>query len=463
MKKFMMICLLALVAVAYADDKFIDQIKILMTQQEKADYKKLKTDAEKQKFVEDFWAKRGNDYKTNFENNLKQVNDHLKDKRGFESDLGQTLLLLGPPTEQKDNKGKATGGGYGEDEGEGAQQGNKTWVYKSLPSDVASGETSIEFKASGGKWHFADANTANAILEKARVHYASQASAGGAQSAPTTQTPGTPHPAAPAEAVAVTTPEVKAALDATATGTAPKDIPVSGLADTFMTSEGETFATFAIETTGDTSTAKAGVRVLDASGATVKETELPFVDATANPPEAAGYFQTKLMVPAGDYSVALVVVGGGKSGGVKKTLKVPDYSGKFGLSSVILSKKFTQLTEAKPEKTPYTFGKIKVDPDVDRTFAKSNDLIIVYEVYNFQVDAAGKANAEVTISFQKGNEKPKSTAPSPVNGLVTGKKMTVPTSFPLATFPAGDWKLIVSVTDKASNQTSTQEAAFTIQ
>jgi GWxTD domain-containing protein len=471
MKKFMMLCLLALVAVAYAEDKYIDQIKILMTQQEKADYKKLKNDADKQKFVDEFWAKRDpspgtpeNEYKTGFEKNLKEVNEHLKDKRGFESDLGQTLLLLGPPTEQKDDKGKTTTGGYGEDEEEGTQQpGNKIWIYRNLPSDVATGEVTIEFKAANGKWRFADSDAANALLEKERQHTISHAGDQASQSAPTTQAPPTTK-AAPVEAAPpVTTPEVKAALDATATGTAPKDIAVGGLADAFMSSEGETFATFAIQTPADANATKAGIRVTDASGATVKETELPFVDATANPPEAAGYFQTRLPLGAGDYSVALVAVGAGKSGGVKKTFKVPDFSAKFSISSIILSKKFTQLTEAKPEKTPYTFGKIKVDPDVDRTFAKSNDLIIVYELYNFQNDASGQPNTEVTISFQKGNDKPKSTAPSPVNGLVTGKKMTVPTSFPLATFPAGDWKVILSVTDKVSNQTSTQEAAFTVQ
>jgi GWxTD domain-containing protein len=468
MRKLMMVCLLALVAVAYAEDKYIDHIKILMTEQEKADYKKLKTDAEKQKFVDEFWAKRDpspgtpeNEYKDNFEKNFTEVNEHLKDKRGFESDIGQTLLLLGPPSQQKDEKGG--GAGYGEEGDQGPSGGKRIWTYTNLPSDVASGEVTIEFRASGGQWRFADKNMANALLEKAREHAMNQAPAEGTQGvpAPTVQT--APKPAAPAEIPAVTSPEVKAALDATASGTPPKDITVNGLADSFMTSEGEPFATFAITTRADTSAAKVGIRVVDASGATVKETELPFVDATANPPEAAGYFQSKLPISAGDYTVALVVVSGTKSGGVRKTLKVPDYDNKFTMSSVILAKKFNQLTEPKPEKTPYTFGKIKVDPDVDRTFEKANDIIIVYEIYNFQTDAAGKANAEVTIGFQKGNEKPKNTQPTPINGLIIGKKMTVPTSFPLATFPTGDWKVIVSVTDKASNQTVTHEAPFTIQ
>jgi|GEM_PF-3169429 len=467
MKKFMMLCLLAIVTIAYAEDKYIDHIKILMTEQEKADYKKLKSDNEKQKFVDDFWARRDpspdtpeNEFKTAFENNLQQVNDRMKNKKAFETDIGQTLLLLGPPSDQKDAGGKSSN--YDEDEASSGAPGKKIWTYKNLPPDVASGEITIEFRPSGGEWRFADKKTVGAILEKARMHSIStQASAHGSQEVPAKQPEVAPKPAA-AEIPAVTTPEVKAALDATATGTAPTEVPMNALADSFMTSEGDVFSTFAISTTADTAGAKVGIRVMDSSGALVEETELPFVDATANPPEAAGYFQTKLPIPAGDYSVALAVVAGGKSGGSKKTFSVPDYAGKFGISSVILSRKFNTLTEAKPEKTPYTFGKIKVDPDTERIFTKADDLIIVYEVYNAQNDAAGKPSVEVTIGFQKGMEKPKNTQPAPANGLVTGKKMTVPTSFPLTTFPSGDWKIKVSITDKLTTQTASQETSFTI-
>src|SRR5262245_52638140 len=235
MKKLMMLCLLALVAVAYAEDKYIEHLKILLTEQEKADYKKLKSDAEKEKFANDAWAKRDpspgtpeNEFKTNFENNLSQVNDRMKNKKAFESDLGQALLLLGPPSEQKDEGQKKTSGSDDEEEGSGGG-GKKVWVYKNLPPDVASGEVTIEFHPSGGEWHFVDKNASGSLLEKARQHTISAAaSAHGTQEIPTKQ-PG-PAPKAPPAELPVSTPEVKAALDATATGTAPKDIPVNALA-----------------------------------------------------------------------------------------------------------------------------------------------------------------------------------------------------------------------------------------
>jgi GWxTD domain-containing protein len=470
MKKLAMFCLLILTAVAFAADKWIDQIQILMTEQEKADYKKLKSDADKQKFVNDFWAKRDptpgtpeNEFKNNYETNFGQVNAKMKDKRAFESDMGQTLLLLGPPADQKQEGGKPAAAG---EEEAGGPPGKQIWTFRNLPAEVASGDVTIEFRVSGATWKFADRKQAQAILEKARQKAisAGQTAAQAPQQTPAPTQAIPPAKPATSDVPPVTSPDVKAALEATATGSAPKDIPVNALVDSFMTSEGDVFSTFAINAAADAGAGKVGIRVLDSTGNTVKETELPFVDATATPAEAAGYFQSKLPIAPGEYSVALAVSSGGKAGGVKKTLTVPEYGGKFAISSIILSKKFNQLTEAKPEKTPYTFGKIKVDPNTERVFTKADELIVVYEAYNFQQDAGGQANLETVITFQKGNEKPKSIPPAPAKGLVTGKKMTVPTSFSLteAFFTPGEWKIKLTVTDKATSQSATTDATFTI-
>ena len=467
MKKSAMFLLLMLVAVmTIAADKSIDQIQILMTEQEKNEFKKLKSDADKQKFVTNFWTRRDpspgtpeNEYKANFEKNLAQVNTMAKDERAFESDMGQALLILGPPTERKEEKGKPPA--YGEEEEEGAS-GKQTWIYKNLPSAIASGEVKIEFEPGVGEWRFADRKQVQGILEKARRNTieAAQKSAEAAKKEAKVK----PKPA-DGEIPPVTSAEVKAALDSTATGTAPAGVPVNGLANSFMTSTGEVFSTFAMQTDGAPANGKSGIRVIDSTGKTVAETELPFVAPSSNPAEPSGYFQTNLPIAPGEYTVAFVVASEGKAGGVTRTLVVPDFTGKFGMSSIILSKGHQQLTEAKPEKTPYTFGKVKLDPNVNRTFSKTDELFIVYEAYNFQLDSGGKPNVEAKIAFQKGSEKPKEIPAAPANGLVTGKKMTIPTGFSLSEklFTPGEWKIMITLTDKTSGQTTSQEAGFTIQ
>lgn len=464
MRKLALCFLIAFAGFATAADKWIDQIQILMTEQEKSDYKKLKSEDDKQKFVEQFWARRDpspgtpeNEYRKNYEANFAQVNTMMKNERGFETDMGQTLLLLGKPADQKQEGGQS--GTYGE---EGQPPGKQIWTYKDLPAGVASGEVSIEFKPGERQWQFADRKQALSILEKARRQpiEVSQANAKVATEQAKTKTP-----ASTTGAPSVASPELKSALDATVAGSAPVGIAFAALVDSFMTSTGEAFSTFAIQSTGSVPSGKVGIRVIDSTGATVTETELPFVDSTANPAEPAGYFQTQVTVKPGQYTVALAVASANQTGGVKKSLTVPDFTNKLGISSIILSKGHQQIGEAKPEKTPYTFGKIKLNPNVNRTFSKTDELFILYEAYNFQLDGAGKPNVEAKIALQKGTEAPKQLPASPANGLVTGKKMTIPTGFSLSEklFTPGDWKVIVTLTDKTSGQTATQEAGFTIQ
>ncbi|HEY4492007.1 MAG TPA: hypothetical protein VI958_08390, partial [Acidobacteriota bacterium] len=138
--------------------------------------------------------------------------------------------------------------------------------------------------------------------------------------------------------------------------------------------------------------------------------------------------------------------------------------GKFSVSSIILSRKFSQLPEAQPEMEPYTFGKIKVYPSVDHTFTKQDEMTLVYEIYNFAPNPTStKPDLEATVSFSSGKSTPSQTYP--ITGekhLVVGKRILVPQLFPLKDFPPGDWTVKLSVKDKVSNQTASAETKFTL-
>lgn len=444
--------------VLFADkyDDWFKENKVLITQQEAADFKRLKTDAEKEAFIEEFWANRDpspgtpeNEFKDNHQNNVNQVNERVqsRSRKGMETDMGQLLLLLGPPTDQTT-------------EGEDSQNPRQTWTYKNPPEDVSETEIIVEFVPDSGRgeWKFKDKKKMEEILEKAREHplltaqKAAETGQPAAQPSMVTQAPA-------GDIIApVTSPEVMAALDAASSDALPKDVEIKSLVDSFMTSEGDVFATFAANAKVGQE-ARVGLRMIDSSGSVLEETETAFVD----PAEPAGYFQGKLPAIPGEYTAVLAVVDGDKSGVTKQKLMIPDYEGKFGMSSIILSKKFQQLPEPAPEKVPYTFGKIKVDPGTSRTFSKTDELIIVYEAYNFKTTPEGNPNLEAFITFQRENGKPQKTAPSPPNGLITGKKMTIPTSFALTKFPEGDYKLTVTLTDKVSGEKVSQEASFKVQ
>ena len=486
MKKLLLLLLaFAIVGPAYAA-KLEPETSVLITREENEAYNKLKNDDERKKFEKEFWDKRDptpdtaeNEYRDEIKQRIKDVAKAMRRNDAWETDMGQTLILLGPPAKtqagaDKPNEAEATW--YPEAQGEGREPDTSTaaqgeakriFTYSTLPAGVASGETKVEFLQVRNRWSFRETKKAEDLLEKARANELARLTQirESGQQAASPQAPITAQapvaPAAPQQpAAVVVAPEVKAALDATASGTAPTAVSFLSKADSFQTSTGEIFATVAVNTSAAGPTTKTGLRVVDSTGKVVQETELPF--ATAG--EAAGYFQTKVPIPApGDYTVALVVANGTEVGGTKHTLNVPD-STKFNASSLILSKKFTQLPEAKPEKEPYTFGKIKVYPNIDGAFTKADDLIIVYEVYNPQIDAAtGKPNLEAVYSFEKEGGKPKKTPAAAPNGLITGGKMTISTSFPLQTFAAGKYKLMVEITDKATGQKAVRESAFEVQ
>lgn len=448
MKKLLLILIFAFVAAASADqyDKWInDEVKILITKPEKDAFKKLKTNEEKEKFIAEFWAKRDpspnsptNEFKDFYEANLKYVKETLK--LPLDSNVGETYLLLGNPTEMKE-------------EGEEDPK-DRILIYKDTPRGVITGEVQIKFEADEdtGKYVFTDGKTAKELLEKARNYYATLSTTAAASTTPQQAVPAAPQAPPP-----VTTPELKAALDAAAAGNAPTAIPFASIVDSFMTSTGESFITVAASSTADVSSARIGVRVLDASGAIVQEEEKPFPSSS----ERGGYFQTSMPLGAGDYSLAIGIVSGSVAGGSKQTFKVPDRSSALSISSLIISKQHKILPEAALEKEPYTFGKIKIEPAVDHAFSKKEEMTVAYEVYNFEVDPkTGNPNLEVTISFQREGGKLLQAPPEAMRGLVTGKKINTGTTFALSSLAPGKQKMTISVTDKIKNQTATAEASF---
>jgi len=455
MKKMLVILLALCSVVAYAADTKYDkwlneEVKPLVTKEERDAFKKLKTDQEKDQFITDFWARRdpspgtpANEFKDDYERRLKFVTEQIKvkDKNAVDTDMGQTFLLLGQPSDQK-KEGE-------QKEGEPAEK--MIWIYKNLPEQVATGEVQIEFKADMdyGGYKFTDKKT-NDLLEKARNFDATIAKLGAEEKTKALNMAEPP----------VTTPAVKTALDTTATGTPATDVAFDAHSGTFMTSEGHDFVTLAVNSSADPSS-RVGLRLLDTKGTVVKEEEF----ALNKDADKTGYFQTQIKdVPPGDYNLAVAVVTGDKWGGQKLPVTVADSASKFSVSSLIFAKEYKQLPTAKPEPEAYTFGQFKLYPNFDHKFSKSDQMIFFYEVYDFPVGSDGKPNVEETLKIeQAGSPKIRQNPPGAPNGLVTGKKMTVPSMFPLKDYEAGDYTMTLTLKNNATSETITKTEKFTVQ
>ena len=158
----MMVLAVAALASAELSPKFKDWPETpagyLLTRKEAKAYKKLDTDAEAQKFIALFWARRDpdltsrvNEFKVEFENRVAQADKMFSydDTKGSMTDRGRMLILLGPP-----NEASVIQGGPGKSQIEKrmtTDKGNtQVWVYKKdrLPEDVKQDEIYAFFRES---------------------------------------------------------------------------------------------------------------------------------------------------------------------------------------------------------------------------------------------------------------------------------------------------------------------------
>ena len=150
---------------------------------------------------------------------------------------------------------------------------------------------------------------------------------------------------------------------------------------------------------------------------------------------------------------------------------MPDYNGaaELKVSTPILASTVepltAPLTPAQHEENPYNvFGAMKIEPSADGKFSKAGEFNLVFFVYGAGDAGGGKPNVVLEYSFyQKQAEGEKyfnKTAPQELNGatlppdfnVAAGHQVPGMLSIPLASFPAGDYRLEIKVTDKAEQQ-----------
>src|SRR3990172_2796375 len=91
MKKILAFCLLIAATIVFAgkEDKWLDgPALVVITKQEREEFKKLKTDADRDAFMKEFWARRDpspatptNEYKAEIERRIQEVDKAMKKRK----------------------------------------------------------------------------------------------------------------------------------------------------------------------------------------------------------------------------------------------------------------------------------------------------------------------------------------------------------------------------------------------
>jgi hypothetical protein len=204
---------------------------------------------------------------------------------------------------------------------------------------------------------------------------------------------------------------------------------------------------------------------------------------------AEGRLSRAMQLPAGDYVVYIAVTDKStvqmnappaKIALLHRELSVPDFNKpELTTSSIILAKSVEPMTTAlKPEQqqdNPYVFGPMRIVPSEDGKFAKSSELNVVFWIYGAaEAPPSGKPDVQVDFNFYQkqaaGEKYFNKTAPQVLNSttlppefsVAAGHQLPGSLVVPLASFPAGDYRLEVKVTDKPSGKIVTENINFTV-
>ena len=196
-----------------------------------------------------------------------------------------------------------------------------------------------------------------------------------------------------------------------------------------------------------------------------------------------------LTVAPGDYDVYVAILettpqGEGipraKSAVMKRRLVVPPFAhSDLQLSSLIVAEAVDTLAAPlSPQEQllrPYALGAAEIVPARDTIFQPSENLSLVFFVYNLLTDAADKPNATIQYRFFRHSagrtEFFQATAPQEFNAGTLpdtfaleafGHQLPASQAVPLARFPEGAYDLDIRVTDNLAERTVTRRLSFVV-
>ena len=217
--------------------------------------------------------------------------------------------------------------------------------------------------------------------------------------------------------------------------------------------------------------------------------DISFVPVTAG--QSPMNISRSFTVPAGTYDVYLVAkeptpdkapknAPPPKISAVKQTVEVPDFwNNELSTSSVIIAQRIdplpAPLTPQQQADRPYALGMMEIVPTFETKFTKKGELSTFMLIYNPKVDSSNKPDVSVEYNFyQRLGGAPEKffnkTNPQNLNGqtlppnfdLAAGHQLQSGQAVPLASFPEGDYRLEIKITDKIANKTLTREINFTV-
>ena len=481
-------------------------VAYIITDEERKAFKKLQTDDERERFIEEFWRRRDpdpdtdeNEYREEYYERIAYANEHFASGiPGWKTDRGRIYIMWGKPDETESHP---SGGAYNRESYEGGGSTStypfERWFYRYLPG-VGSG-VEIEFvdPTGSGEYRIArnpDEKDALLHVPGAGLTLAEEmglsnkgdriSNLGGIGSPNYQREQDSPFSRLQILADLQRPPQIKFNDLASAVNTPViEDNPLNFdvRVDFFRQSDERVITAFTVQTdnqnlvfkdSGGLQEATLNIfgKITHVSGRRAGVFEDP-VTTRATPEELTeakerkSAYQKAVALSPGRYRVDVIVrdTASGATGVRHVGFEVPKYdTAKLSTSTLVLAAKLEGLGE-QPAVGMFTIGNVKVIPNVSGTYHKGTPVGIYMQIYNAGIDQTTlRPSVDVEYALMK-DGKEIFKAPEDWRGNSdAGQRLTLARLLDSRSLNPGDYSIEVRVRDRVSGQSLVQTAKFTV-
>jgi len=481
-------------------------VAYIITDEERKAFKKLQTDDERERFIEEFWRRRDpdpdtdeNEYREEYYERIAYANEHFASGiPGWKTDRGRIYIMWGKPDETESHP---SGGAYNRESYEGGGSTStypfERWFYRYLPG-VGSG-VEIEFvdPTGSGEYRIArnpDEKDALLHVPGAGLTLAEEmglsdkgdriSNLGGVGMPNYQREQDSPFSRLQILADLQRPPQIKFNDLASAVNTPViEDNPLNFdvRVDFFRQSDERVITAFTVQTdnqnlvfkdSGGLQEATLNIfgKITHVSGRRAGVFEDP-VTTRATPEELTeakerkSAYQKAVALSPGRYRVDVIVrdTASGATGVRHVGFEVPKYdTAKLSTSTLVLAAKLEGLGD-QPAVGMFTIGNVKVIPNVSGTYHKGTPVGIYMQIYNAGIDQTTlRPSVDVEYALMK-DGKEIFKAPEDWRGNSdAGQRLTLARLLDSRSLNPGDYSIEVRVRDRVSGQSLVQTAKFTI-
>ncbi len=490
---------------AYKD--WLDKdVAYIITDEERKAFKKLETDDERERFIEEFWRRRDpdpdtdeNEFREEYYERIAYANEHYASGiPGWKTDRGRIYITWGKPDEIESHP---SGGSYNRESYEGGGSTStypfERWSYRYL-AGVCSG-IEIEFvdPTGSGEYRIArnpDEKDALLHVPGAGLTMAEEmglsdkgqriANLGGIGNPNYTREADSPFNRLQVLADLSRPPAIKYNDLASAVNTPViEDNPLSFdvRVDFFRQSDERVITAFTIQTdnqnlvfqdSGGLQQAQLNIfgKITHVSGRRAGVFEDPVI-TRATPQELTdakgrkSAYQKAVALSPGRYRVDVIVrdIASGATGVRHVGFEVPKYDpAKLSTSTLILAVKLEGLGD-QPAVGMFTIGTVKVIPNVSGSYHRGSPIGIYMQIYNAGVDQTTlRPSVDVEYALLKDGKEVGKQVEDWRGNSDSGQRLTLARLLDSRNLAPGDYSLEVRVKDRVSGQALVQSAKFTI-